>query len=67
MPEKDKEGRVSSIKKDKNCDNFKTVIFDTKGVIVPQDETVQSYLDGYIIGESEIKDGDKYFVTILIE
>lgn len=46
---------------------MRSVIFNTNGVIVPQKESVQKYLDGHIIGESEIKDGNKFFITMAIE
>ena len=45
----------------------KTVVFNTNGVIVPQNFCVQKYLDGSIIGESELKNGSKYFATFTKE
>ena len=63
MPETDEKGRIKSVQKIKDSKIHKTVIFETSGVIVPQKEQVQKYLDWKIIGESEIKNGTKYFVT----
>ena len=65
MPETDKEGRILSVQKFKGGDSkiSKTVIFDTNGVIVPQKVQVQEYLNWKIIGESEIENGTKYFIT----
>ena len=45
----------------------KTVVFNTNGIIVPQNFCVQKYLDGSIIGESELKNGSKYFATFTKE
>ena len=56
---------TSAEKRDKQYLTNKTIVFKTSGVIVPQDKTVQTFLDAHFVGESELKEGIKYFVTLL--
>lgn len=64
IPAKDVQKRISNpfSSQDKRSKERKSIVFRSNGEIVTQSNEIQSYLDQNIVGESELKDGVKYFI-----